>query len=442
MKISEIAVINRQRRVVDPAYISELAASIKASGLLHPIVVRMPFPDEEALVGGATYVLMVGGCRLAAHILLGKDEIEARLFADLDATDAEIAELDENLRRRDISFDDEVAARARITELLRRKTSGITDTEIAATIGISKAQLSKDLDLAKQIKADPTLKSATSKGSAIRIATFKASVNQRLAKVTAPTQTDIQAKIVTADAREFLRSLPDQSVDLHFTDFPFGIDYFERGAAGTETLSAYEDSPEDIRKLIYDLIPQMCRTVRPTGWIVLMNSYQMHGFVQDCIRSSCRVHGDYLDDCLAAKRTGCDHLDCEIPPWIWNRSGPGHPGSYPELHAASRYEMIVVANGGKAMLRKKPVANVLNFETMARGSRMHTMQRPHDLCKEIVERCTVTGELVVDVCCGSGSALAAAADLKRDFKGCDINPANHDPAILLVSQYYTKPFSK
>lgn len=99
--------------------------------------------------------------------------------------------------------------------------------------------------------------------------------------------------------------------------------------------------------------------------------------------------------------------------------------------------MIVVCNGGSAKYAKKPVENVLDFPPME-GERLHAMQKPHALCREIIERHTVIGEKVLDICMGSGAHLAAAADLRRDFLGCDSNPELLGPAFTLVGQFFNR----
>ena len=145
LPLDAIALPNRQRKSTDLTKVAELAASIEASSLLHPIVVRRPHADED--VGGLPYVLVVGGRRIAAYFLLERTEIEANLIEDLDPLSAEIAELDENIRREALSWREEINARARIHTLRVKQNPSQTFEETANEIGYSKAQLSKDISL-------------------------------------------------------------------------------------------------------------------------------------------------------------------------------------------------------------------------------------------------------------------------------------------------------
>lgn len=204
----------------------------------------------------------------------------------------------------------------------------------------------------------------------------------------------------------------------------------------------YDDSIGTAKDFIADVVPEMVRVVKPTGWIVLFMGYELHSWLQDLLRTVCTLHFKYTnengrcEDCVASSPT----LRPELPPWIWTRRGKGNHGHWPELHASNRYEMIVVVNGGEAKLMKTPSyphENVLDFPPFS-GERLHAMQKPHEVCREIIARTTVVGERVLDICMGSGAHLAAAADMGRDFRGCDSNPDNLASALTLVGQYYHK----
>lgn len=440
LPIASIAVINRQRKLMDRKALEELAQSIQSNGLLHPIVVRLPHEDERGRIGDTTYVLCVGGRRLAAHMLLKLDAIEANLKESLDALSAEICELEENVVREDITHEEEVAARTRIHEIRKQQNPTQTIEQTAGELNITKGQLSRDLQLADAIKKDPSLKGASSKGSALRMMKHKAQMTERSETARKVVGSDLTQKLLSANGSDFIRTIPDRSVNLVFSDLPYGFDYFETVKSGENMKGQYDDSIDTSKDFITDIVPQMLRVVKPKGWIVLFMGYELHAWLQNLLSIACTVHADYRASkfsihCLKGTDETCRFLKPELPPWIWTRRGKGNHGHYPELHASNRYEMIVVVNGGEAHLTKKPVENVLDFEPLT-GTRLHAMQKPHDLCCEIIERTTVPGELVLDVCMGSGAHLAAAAAKGRDFLGCDNNPENLSAALSLVGQHY------
>jgi len=92
LRIADITVPDRLRRI-DAAWVEALAASIAESGLKTPIEVA---PNE----GG--YILVAGAHRLAASQRLGHETIPARVSLGLD-DDRRLAEIDENLMRRELA---------------------------------------------------------------------------------------------------------------------------------------------------------------------------------------------------------------------------------------------------------------------------------------------------------------------------------------------------
>jgi len=101
VNINEI-IIGDNRRSVNPERVKELAASIQEIGLLNPVTIT----EDKRLVAGLH--------RIEAYKLLGKTEIEATVVS-LDELDAELAQIDENLIR------NELTVLERAEQLKRRK---------------------------------------------------------------------------------------------------------------------------------------------------------------------------------------------------------------------------------------------------------------------------------------------------------------------------------
>lgn len=91
MKIPICEIIVGKRRREEMGDIQGLADSIQKFGLLHPVVV-----DEQK-------VLVAGARRLEACKLLGRNEIEVTFLGELSEQQLREIELEENLRRKDLS---------------------------------------------------------------------------------------------------------------------------------------------------------------------------------------------------------------------------------------------------------------------------------------------------------------------------------------------------
>jgi ParB/RepB/Spo0J family partition protein len=112
--VSGIAILSHRMRRLQPEVVKALAASIKDIGLLQPIVVR-PQPREFG------YTLIAGWHRYeAVRNVLRRTEIACLVVDGIDADLIEIAELDENLVRANLSPAEEAAHHAKRKEIYER----------------------------------------------------------------------------------------------------------------------------------------------------------------------------------------------------------------------------------------------------------------------------------------------------------------------------------
>jgi len=102
-------------RPTNPETVNALAASMRESGLISPVIVRKgPIFDGGIMMQG--YKVVVGNHRVSAARALGWEEIEAFLH-DGDDLHAELLEIDENLQRAELSPAQRSASIARRKEL-------------------------------------------------------------------------------------------------------------------------------------------------------------------------------------------------------------------------------------------------------------------------------------------------------------------------------------
>lgn len=454
--LSNIAVIDRKRKEMGD--IAGLAASIKANGLIQPVIVRLTTDADLEKFGinkmEHAWILVAGGRRYAAHMLLGRDTIDTRPVGELSPLMQKVYELEENLNRKNLEWDEEVMLKEEILELRKLEAAErkevFSQKQLAKELGETPANTSRDLQLAKALREDPALRNAPTKASAVRQLEFRRKIEERTAALKGDSLSTVVDRIHNADMRDFVRTIPTASIDLCFTDFPFGIDYnFVKGDANT-----YEDSAETLKDLLTDVIPEIIRVTKPGGWLALMMGSTNYDLLVELIENCCATHFEYFDTWWEQKENGewvfmrkgrcnhtlkdinspCTNLTVEDPEWLWFRPNSRNPSMHPHLHAQNQYEKICVVNRGNAVLVDRSGANVLVHDAVYED-RIHEMQRPHSLCLDIIKRFTITGERVLDLCFGSGSALAAAAELGRDFLGCDINPANMGPALAWIAEH-------
>jgi DNA modification methylase len=282
------------------------------------------------------------------------------------------------------------------------------------------------------------LKQASSKKAVIRQATMAEHFEARLIRdeVTGNNyMIQLSDRMKTADARDWLLTLPDQFADLCIPDLPYGLDHFSQGHKTDDDnggLSEFDDSEAVSLDLFTDLVPKMMRVTRQSGWIVCFMSEANYEFLKDLFQTCCRKHNEYYAH--HPETDECDYGRVEEPRWIWYRPNSNNNPRFPEVHAKNVYEHILVFNRGNGKLLR-PCDNLLSYDAEY-GSRIHATQKPIALLKDLISRFTLPGETVIDPCFGSGAHLAAGAALARNIFGCDNNEAIRGPALGYVSQFF------
>jgi hypothetical protein len=360
--LTQIAVVDRERR--DMGDLSELGESLKRRQI-HPIAVRRTTEEDAIRYGidiqAQPWALVAGGRRMAAALLAGIETLRAEDFETLDPLEQKIIELEENLRRKQMSWDEEASNRLRIHDLLATKASSAgmewTQQDTARYLGESVATISRDVRIAREIERDPSLKNAPTKKSAVRQVAMREHLARREANQSAPYVRTLRGHMEVADSRDWLRRLPDSSVDLLFSDVPYGENVFVDGVKNTNNrgVSEYDDSAEAVRDVLIDCIPQMIRVTKPDAWICLMISDGGYHWLRIHVESCCTEHFEYGEikftsdgDFIQPKRcpkgsnsSPCNFLRAEEPRWIWYRPNSMNPSRYPELHCQNTYECFL-----------------------------------------------------------------------------------------------------
>jgi ParB family chromosome partitioning protein len=135
------------RREIHREPLEELAASIKANGVIEPIIVR-PLPG--GVVGGARYEIVAGERRWRAAKLAGLEDIPT-IVRELSDRQAVAVGLIENIQREELTAAEEARSLKRLTEEF-----SLTQQEVADSVGRSRSAVSnliRLLDLPESVVA-------------------------------------------------------------------------------------------------------------------------------------------------------------------------------------------------------------------------------------------------------------------------------------------------
>ena len=158
IELGAIGIKADRPRALRPDAVEELMASMKINGLLQPIVLR---PAETT-----GYWLVAGLHRLEAARKLQWESIAATIFDGMDADQAELAEIDENLIRADLSPIERGLHVARRKELYERRHP---ETRKGATgVGRKKSQIATSNEQADSFIDDTAKKTGKHRATIAR----------------------------------------------------------------------------------------------------------------------------------------------------------------------------------------------------------------------------------------------------------------------------------
>jgi len=205
-------------------------------------------------------------------------------------------------------------------------------------------------------------------------------------------------KLLEADARTFLATLADESVDLVVTDPPYE---FDRGT--TYFREWFADLPDEAWPAILAELYRVLRTDR-------------HAYVI-CDERSKPVFTDAA--------TGAGFRMAKT--LIWNKLVPGlGGGAY-----RSQREWILFLEKGTRPGNRRDLGDVLSFpRVMTRGH--YPTEKPVGLLKVMINQSSQPGELVLDPFCGSGSTGRAARELGRRALLCDLDASSASAALRVA----------
>jgi DNA modification methylase len=396
MKLEEVLVEDRLR--VDMGDIDELCNSIREFGLIQPIVL--------ARQGNK---LVAGGRRFAALQRLNTKELEHGVHYiwnyETDGLRLKAIELEENIRRKDLSWQEIVNGKAQLLQTMQQihgapsggrpkvgTTGGFGVAKLAAMLGESTGAVSQDLQVAEAIKQFPTLARAETKGNALT----QLKILGAVASMTVSNKANLQKKgtpswqLLEMDFRDQDETcnVPDHSADLIWTDLPYGSDVGEMSAhKATSQIGNFDDSKLNVLKLLSSIAEESYRVLKPDRFAVFC-----FGFIT------------YTDLVFELTRVG---FNVNPVPFVWAKNTKS--GENPTTRYCNSYEPILIAAKGSPVFVRPGQPNLVNIPV--EQGKFQAVQKPVSLVERfLLDMCT-SGATVVDWCAGTGTTGIAAHKL-------------------------------
>lgn len=402
IKLADVKV-PRERLREDNGDLEALATSLLRFGQLQPIIVD------------ANMELVDGYRRMNAAGMNGWLEIEVSVRDQMSELEQREVELEANIARKDMTWQEKVKSVAELDRLRRMKDPNWTQEQTGAVAGLARTRVTEAIQLDKMMKMFPELADAKDVNQAKSWMQAKAGlVTRKMAVDASPDYADLEGRVILGDSVEVIKTIPDHSFHAVITDPPFGINYDKRSEGEVGQLSSYEDS-EDSYLRILSMAPDLYRVVKPNGWLVWFLGISWYERARDCFRAA----GWTVD---------------EIP-IIWNRSGGRTFTSRPDRYFTRGYDIALHCLKGDPQIVQRGKPNVITIDPVTQAERELLVERPVELYAELIRRLTVPGETVADFFCGSGSCAAAAASLQRDFFTVELSPERRAFAIQKIKSY-------
>lgn len=430
LPIDQITISSRRHRQTFPeARLRELSESISQEGLFHAIVLRSD-GDDFVLVAGERRLRAVsdlyalGGSFTHDSEPVPPGHIPYVLLGDLDELAREVAELHENLRRDDLTWQERAAALARVAALRATQAAekGLTPPtlpELAeefqppARAGFEGStrqaeEVRQQLAVAKFLD-DPEVQAAKSAGEAYKLLRRKEERkrNARIAEKVGATLTSASHSCFNTDSLEWLQACSDGRFSVILTDPPYGMGADEFGDSGGKTAGEhfYEDDLQSAEKILEVYPAELFRVAAETAHLYWFCDIQLFLLARSLfVAAGWRVF-----------RT----------PLVWFKPS-AFRAPWPEHGPQRKYELILYAMKGERTCNKL-AGDVLQFPPDPNLG--HQAQKPVALFQELLARSARPGEEVLDCFCGSGPIFPAAHALKLRATGIEKDPASYGIAL-------------
>jgi DNA modification methylase len=415
---SLVVLPNRQRREFKPEEVIELADSISQNGLIHPLVVRQD-GDKIVLVAGErrlramVYVWNFGNPVRCGTEHFSEGQVPCLYQGDLDPLDAMEMELEENIRRTDLTWQERASAASQVYELRRLQAEKKgepppTFAEVAEEVNESPDQTRKEILLSRHLD-DPDVAKAKTADEAYKVVKRKEELQRSkdLGELVGRTFNSSIHVLTQGDCLVEMRALQGEYFDVILTDPPYGIDADQYGDSGGMTPGAhfYDDSVEAWSEMVDVFATQSFRLAKPQAHLYVFCDIDRFSYLKDTLR-------------LAGWRVF-------RTPLIWvNPSAMRAP--WPEHGPQRKWQMILYAvKGNRHVMRLYP--DILTFASDSNLG--HNAQKPVAVYEDLLRRSVQPGDTVLDPFCGTGTIFPAAHGLQCKAVGIEIDAASYGIAV-------------
>lgn len=405
---------DRQRQEFNEEFVAELASGIASQGLLHALVFREDSEKGLCLVAGETrikaieFMWMTGGSLMYDNQPIPEGFFPYTTLGELTELEAEEAELEENNKRRDLTWKEKAAALQRLHVLRGKQATAegrihtVADTAIEVTgraDGSFQNNIRRELIVAANL-SNPAVAAAKSTDEAFKI--LKKQEQQRehqaLATSVGRTYNTSLHSLYNVNCIQWMQEQSGEQFDCILTDPPYGMDAQDFGDGGGKLVNSehhYDDSLESWRALMQQWCPLSFRLAKAKAHAYVFCAQQNFPELKVMMEAA----GWYVFRTML----------------IAHKPNSGRV-PLPDRGPRRQYETILYAIKGK-----RPTLSIQPdvISTTADANLTHGAQKPVALYVDLLKRTCRPGDTVADFFVGSGTIFAAATELKLIATGTE-----------------------
>lgn len=410
LKLNEVQIPEfRQRKEIAGEELAELMTSLESNGLLQPVVVRQASDGYWLVAGHRRYSAITLMDSMGQRVKFAGAEfapgtVPCVNLGDLDQLAAEEAELEENIRRVDLTFEEKAIATARLAAIRQRQAS-VRGTEPPSVLDIAaEVRGSRDSSAREQTRREIILAPLLEKGAEHLKGTksldeaWKAHLREEERQRSVALGEEVgltfgahSHTLIQANCVEWIREQPDEQFDVILTDPPYGMGADSFGDAGGRLVSqthSYDDSPQAWQELIGTLGAHWYRIAKPQAHLYICCDIDGFHYAREWLRKvGWNVH-----------RTPFVNYKVDGSRVPWPQHGPQR-----------KWELVLYAEKGR-----KPVTRIYPdvIETKGDVNLSHGAQKPVALYVNLLKRSVKPGDRVLDCFGGTGTIIPACHELQ------------------------------
>jgi DNA modification methylase len=407
---------NRQRQEFEPQALGELSEAIRDKGLMHAIVLREIDGGRKQLVAGErrlkaiTDMWMLGGELKYNGQIIPEDFVPFVTLGQLTPLQAEEAELEENIHRKDLTWQENASAMSRLHSIRSRQAQAegrihtVADTAMEVkgrSDGSYQDSVRKDLIVARHLDNPDVMKAKTA-DEAFKILKRQeiAQKNITLAESVGKTFSSALHHAHNVNCLTWMEQCPPNTFNVILTDPPYGMgaDGFGNGGGGrlANNEHHYKDDYEHWIGLMRAWAPLSFKVAKAEAHAYIFcdidNFHELKSLMQQA--------GWYVF------RT----------PMIHTKPNSGRV-PLPDEGPRRQYETILYAIKG----HKKTTAIYPDvITTFADAGLQHGAQKPVSLYENLLQRSVRPGDTILDAFAGSGTIFPAAHTFKCAAVGLEM----------------------